>query len=178
MSRQPVPVFSQVETTMRAMGSGGLLLCSIAPTGKPNVMTIGWGSIGIIWSRPVFVVLVRHSRYTFGAIEETGDYTVAVLPKERGNDLMLCGTQSGRNADKLALCGLTAVPAEHVRSPVIDEAVIAYECRVIHHNEVLPTELAPPIPSEFYAGGDYHRIYFGEIAAVTATPDAAERVAG
>ncbi len=27
---------------------------------RVNTMTIGWGNIGIIWNKPIFMVLVRH----------------------------------------------------------------------------------------------------------------------
>ena len=43
----------------------GLLLASLDPQGQPNAMAIGWATLGIVWSRPMFVALVRHSRYTF-----------------------------------------------------------------------------------------------------------------
>ena len=36
---------------MRRMREDGLLLVTAGADGKPNVMTIGWGTIGSIWSR-------------------------------------------------------------------------------------------------------------------------------
>ena len=51
--------------TMQRMREDGLLLASVSRDGKPNVMTIGWGTIGSIWARPVFIVLVRPSRYSY-----------------------------------------------------------------------------------------------------------------
>ena len=29
---------------------------------KPKTMTIGWGTIGRIWNKPVLIVAVRHQR--------------------------------------------------------------------------------------------------------------------
>jgi hypothetical protein len=54
------------DETIKTLNELGLLLVSIDSNGKPNVMTIGWGSIGIIWYKPIFIVLVRQSRYTQG----------------------------------------------------------------------------------------------------------------
>ncbi len=35
-----------------------------------NTMTIGWGLIGFIWQRSVFMVAVRDSRHTFSIMEK------------------------------------------------------------------------------------------------------------
>ena len=45
--------------TIQRMREDGLLLATLGADGKPNVMTIGWGMMGSIWSRPAFIVLVR-----------------------------------------------------------------------------------------------------------------------
>ena len=45
--------------TIQRMREDGLLLVTLGADGKPNVMTIGWGTMGSIWSRPVFIVLVQ-----------------------------------------------------------------------------------------------------------------------
>ncbi len=43
--------------TIQRMREDGLLLVTLGADGKPNVMTIGWGTIGSIWARPVFIVM-------------------------------------------------------------------------------------------------------------------------
>ena len=44
--------------TIQRMREDGLLLVTSGADGKPNVMTIGWGTLGAIWGRSVFLVLV------------------------------------------------------------------------------------------------------------------------
>ena len=51
--------------TLSRLRDPGLLLAAAGADGKPSAMTIGWGTIGVIWSKPIFTVLVRPSRYTF-----------------------------------------------------------------------------------------------------------------
>ena len=46
--------------------------------GENNVMTIGWGQIGIIWRKPVMTVLVRKSRYTKTLLDGSKEFTVSV----------------------------------------------------------------------------------------------------
>jgi flavin reductase (DIM6/NTAB) family NADH-FMN oxidoreductase RutF len=64
--------FEFYHETMAALGRNGIILLGGDP---PNPMTIGWGSIGEIWHMPVFTVLVRPTRYTFGLMENAKDFT-------------------------------------------------------------------------------------------------------
>ena len=149
----------------------GLLLASLDSEGTPNAMAIGWGSVGIVWSRPMFVVLVRHSRYTYECIEAIGDFTVNVPSPDMAEAVELCGTVSGRHHDKFAECGFTVGQSQSIISPYIDECDLVYECQVVQHTDVVPENFAPEIIDECYAGGDFHRIYFGEILRTLAEED-------
>ncbi len=53
-----------LKETLDTVRKPGLLLVAADADGKPNAMTIGWGTVGIIWGKPIFIVLVRPSRYT------------------------------------------------------------------------------------------------------------------
>jgi len=171
MEKIEVGYANYLKETFTVMNKSGLLLTSISRQGRPNVMTIGWGTIGIIWAKAIFIVLVRPSRFTYGLIEETGDFTVNVPPAEISGKVSFCGTVSGRDYDKFSEQKLTTIPAKKVRSPLIEECLIHYECRVVHKNDVLPPELAPDIPPAFYPQGDYHRVFYGEIMRVCAARD-------
>jgi len=168
--------FDYLNETLDVLGNPGLLLVSTDADGKPNAMTIGWGTVGIIWGKPIFVVLVRPSRYTHGLMEQTEDFTVNVPSADLREAVAFCGSKSGRDYDKFAENGLTAVPGKKVKSPIIDECVIHYECKVVHKNDVLKDELADAIVSSAYPDGDFHTIYYGEILSVYASPDAWEKL--
>jgi len=145
------------------MQQQGLLLGSVDSEGKPNVMAIGWGCPGAIWGKPVFVVLVRPSRFTFGNIEATGEFVVGVPTEQMREVCMHCGTVSGRDHDKFQECGLTLARASTVRVPLIEQCVMHYECRVLLRNDVIDSQLHPDVRSAAYKQGDFHRIYYGEI---------------
>jgi len=163
MTKHSIQVFDLWSETMQALVRDGLLLNSIGADGKPNTMTIGWMTGGFIWSKPILVVLVRPSRHTFSRLEQVGEFTVNVLPPEQAQAVAFCGTHSGRNVDKFARTKLTPAPAQQVRVPVIEQALISYECRVVHRNDMNPASLPREIVDGAYAGGGYHRIYFGEV---------------
>ena len=78
MNRESVPYTYLFAETMKQLDGEGLLLASTKPDGEINVMTIGWGTVGVIWGRPIFAVLVRPSRYTYQFIEASGEFTVNV----------------------------------------------------------------------------------------------------
>lgn len=162
--------------TMAVMRNEGLLLASVGRDRRPNVMTIGWGTLGSVWGRPVFLVLVRPSRFTYGLLEQVEDFTVNVPPASLSEAVAFCGMASGRQHDKFREKGLTAAAGKRVRAPIVKECVIHYECRTIHRNDVAAEALAPDIRSSFYPKGDFHRVYFGEVLAVYADPDARERL--
>ena len=54
------------------------LFLTVKSKEKINTMTIGWGSIGIIWGKPIFTVAVRNSRYTHSLIENSNNFTVSI----------------------------------------------------------------------------------------------------
>ena len=148
---------------MDVMTERGLLLATWKGEGVANAMTIGWGMIGSIWSRMMWQVLVRPSRYTYELLEDHPLFSVNVLPKSLSSALALCGSRSGRDGDKLAEAGLTTSAGPATGAPVIDQSVISYECHVVHTNDFLPERMVPDIREGCYPSGDYHRVYWGQI---------------
>lgn len=127
-----------------------------------NTMTIGWGLLGLMWQRPYFVVPVRNSRYTFSIIEKASDFTVTLPTEDMKEAILLCGTKSGRDLDKLKACKLKTIAAQRTTTPILDIAGIHLEC-CIRYKNILKTENLDPSLTMFYPDKDYHTHYFGEI---------------
>jgi flavin reductase (DIM6/NTAB) family NADH-FMN oxidoreductase RutF len=151
--------------TMEALLRDGALLVSLDGAGKPGGMTFSWGTIGHIWGRPIFTILVRPSRNSFQLVEATGDFTVNVLPRDMGPALDFWGKHSGRGTDKWADTDLRPAPSRRVASPIVEQGIIHFECKVVHRHDLSPENMAPEIATAYYATGDYHRVYHGEIVA-------------
>lgn len=134
---------------------------------KVNTMTISWGNIGAEWGKDVFITLVRDSRFTKEALDKTGIFTVTI-PKtdEMKEALSFCGTKSGRDYDKIKECALKLKDGRAVDVPVIDCKSIAVECRVIYAQRMDETAMTPEFKEKFYASGDIHTLYHGEILAM------------
>lgn len=151
--------------TIRAFDEGRVLLVSRGEEGLLNVMAIGWGTMGIIWRKPIFIVMVRPSRYTYKLIEETGEFTVNIAPPELKEVVQYCGTVSGRDQNKFKEKKLTTVPSKKIKTPLIKECFLHFECRAVYKNDLIPSELEKSIVATLYPKGDFHRVYFGEILA-------------
>lgn len=150
--------------TIKAYDAKRVLLVGQGRSGKPNVMTIGWGSLGIIWKKPIFTIYVRPSRYTYSLIKESGEFTVNVLPPGMEEVAKYCGSTSGRDVDKFEAKGLTPLPSTQLKTPIIKECIIHFECRIIYQNPLVTEELAKPILTGIYGDStDFHRIFCGEI---------------
>ena len=165
MGKKLVDYLDCQEEILRAFKESRVLLVTQAKQGPPNVMAIGWGQVGIIWRKPVFTLLVRPSRYTYGLIEEAGEFTVNIVPSQLKDLVQYCGSVSGRNHDKFKEKGMTAIPSSKIKTPIIRECILHYECKIIYKNDLISSELEPSIVTGFYPNGDFHRLYFGEILA-------------
>lgn len=173
-----VPYSEYLKPTFDRMRQDGILLVAQAPNGKPNVMTIGWGTVGVIWGKPVFIVLVRPSRYTYGLLEKSLEFTVNVQTPDMRKVAEYCGSRSGRDVDKFDSLNLTAIKSAYVNPPLIAECAIHYECQIIHRNDVEPDELARQVVTGCYTQNDFHRIYFGEILRTCIDPQKIQGIQG
>ncbi|NMC14392.1 MAG: flavin reductase family protein [Chloroflexi bacterium] len=129
-----------------------------------NTMTIGWATMGIIWSKPIVMVAVRNSRYTFGIMEKAADFTISFQKNDMDKELTFCGTQSGRNVDKFKECRLEPVPAQKTISPIIRIPGIHFECKIVYKTAMNPAFLDEAYKRQ-YPQSDFHTLYFGELLA-------------
>ncbi len=146
-----------------ALNRNGAFLLVDSKEGKRNIMTIGWASIGVIWSEPVMCVLVRPSRYTHEFMEKAKHFSVNVPVKKLKKELGYCGSHSGRDSDKEAECKFQIEKGQIKGVSVIEQCDLFYECEIIHKNEVQKDHLDPLLNEKFYLRDDYHTIYFGKI---------------
>ena len=161
---QNINAFDHAETILKVLANGAFL--TTAADGRQNTMTIGWGSLGNIWGKSVFTVMVRHSRYTHQLIEASSEFTVSLpLTADFAKALGLCGTKSGRDMDKFAAAGLAAEPGQTVKVPVIKGAGLHLECRILEKREMAPENFDRSLADKWYADKDWHTYYTGEIVA-------------
>jgi flavin reductase (DIM6/NTAB) family NADH-FMN oxidoreductase RutF len=129
-----------------------------------NTMTASWGTIGVLWNKPVAIAYVRPQRYTYGFMESSDHFSLSVLPEQYRSALQLCGTMSGRDTDKFARSGLTVYDANGV--PAVEQARLIFICRKLYTQDLLPERFVDPALLSHYKANDFHRQYIGEIVQV------------
>ena len=176
MAKQDCDAFAYLQQALKLTAKPGSLLVTQDWDDKPNVMTIGWMHVGIVWGKAVCIVYVRPSRHSYTCLEQLRQFTVNVPTADLAKAAAFCGSASGRDHDKFAEAKLTAVSSRKVKPPVIDQCILHYECNVIHYSDLIPGNLHRSVDQGCYAAGDYHRCYFGDILATYGDADALAKV--
>ena len=128
-----------------------------------NTMTISWGALGTMWSKPFAFVAVRFSRHTFNFMEKYETFTVSAFPKKHHKALSVLGTASGRDRDKILESGLTPEPGTIAAAPTFKEAELVIECQKMYADDLNPAHFLDEGIYRHYPNRDFHRIYYGEI---------------
>lgn len=159
--------FPELSNDMLEQLTRGAFLTVKDNSGKLNTMTIAWGALGYMWHKPVFMVMVRKSRFTYNLIENTDKFTVSIpLKGQLTKELMVCGTKSGRDIDKFEKCKLSPVELEDFHTPVIDECDLHILCNVVYKQPLDPELMVESIEAVYGSEKDYHTLYYGEIYSV------------
>lgn len=145
-----------------------------------NGCTIGWGSLGNIWSRagsvsPIITVYVYPSRYTCEFLKANDTFTVSFFSEKYRRALGYMGSHSGRDEDKVKNAGLTAVALEN--SVMYEEAELTFLCKKLYQHSFSKSDLIEEI-QEYYQtspkvyppdeNGDWqtHYMFIGEVIKV------------
>lgn len=150
------------EVTRALEGNGAFL--TVKSNNRLNTMTIGWANIGYIWSKPILMVAVRKSRYTYELIKSSDDFTVSVpFNNKMKKELKFCGSKSGRDYDKFKKLNLKTINSSNVNPPLINGCNIHYECKIVYKQKMKSENLITSYQNKHYKNNDYHTLYFGEI---------------
>lgn len=167
MTKKQVNAFDYAGDICKALPKG--ILITTKNGEKVNSMTIGWGHIGIDWSRPIFIAYIRETRHTKTMLEENGEFTINVPMGDCDKKILgYCGTKSGRDTDKIKDLGLTLVDSDVIGVPGIKELPLTLECKVIYKQKQDLSAIPQHLLDRYYPADetgfqDYHYAYFGEI---------------
>jgi len=145
-------------------GAGAFLVVEDAK-GRVNAMTIGWAQLGVIWGEPIMSVLVRPSRHTFDMLKTATHFSVCVpRPGELKKELAFCGTKSGREYDKLRVCGFKLKDGSVKGVKYLDGCALVYQCALYGSYELKRETLSPQALAKYYQPGEVpHTVYFGKL---------------
>ena len=97
--------------------------------GKPNFLAIAW--CGVVSSNPPMLsVSLQPRRYTLKGIEEHGVFSINIPSASQVREADYCGIRSGKDVDKVDVCGFEVFYGTLDKAPLISQCPINIECRV------------------------------------------------
>ena len=144
------------------------MLITAGDSAKFNTMTASWGGFGYIWNRPVAYIFIRESRYTHEFMENGDKVTLSFFSEEYRDALKLCGSQSGRDTDKVKAANLTPKFLDN-GAVTFAEAPTTVNCRKLFTSTMEESQYDDKeIFEQFYvqSPGGLHTMYIVEIEDV------------
>lgn len=172
MTKQKINVFDYAKEITDALSQGVLLTTKKGE--KINTMTIGWGTLGIIWEKHVFIAFIREGRFTRKQLDASMEFTVNIPYRNVDKKVLgYCGSRTGQHTDKIQELKLTTVSSETVQAPGLLEFPLTLECKVLYQQLQDKNSIPLDIQKAMYpqnvdssspmANRDFHIAYYGEI---------------
>ena len=161
---QPMKLLTQ-DLTIPAMPT----ILTAGDKNNYNSMTIGWGTIGVGFAKPIFTVFVKPERYTYEFIDKSDIFTVSYIDQNIYKKKFLpYGNKSGRDINKEEVTG-THIKFLDDGGITFEEAEEVYVCKIIAkghlsendiHQDII--DLYKSLPEVYYSTKP-HGVYIGEI---------------
>jgi flavin reductase (DIM6/NTAB) family NADH-FMN oxidoreductase RutF len=130
-----------------------------------NTMTASWGTLGVLWNKPVAICFIRPTRHTYKFAETNDVFTMSFFSEEHRHILKFCGAKSGRDTNKVKETGLLPLLTEN-GGITFEQAKLVFECRKLYFDDIKPGMFLSPDIDKNYPNKDYHRLYIGEITSI------------
>lgn len=150
-----------------AIGKEWMLVTAGTPE-KFNMMTASWGGTGILWGKPVAFIFIRPERYTYEFIEKGDTLTLSFLGEAHRDIHKICGSQSGRDIDKVAASGLKLYVTEN-GNIAYEQARLILECKKLYADFIDADNFVDKLLISRWYGeghGGFHKMYILEIQNV------------
>jgi len=135
---------------IRLINHGPTVLITSKLGDKLNVMTAAW-QMPVSFKPLLVATSIGHGRFSHNLILESREFVMNIPHANMTEEVLCCGTHSGRDTDKFKICGLAPLRAQKVNAPIIKECIGHIECRLYSQHEA----------------GD-HTIFIGEVEAASA----------
>ncbi|MDR0700310.1 MAG: DUF4468 domain-containing protein [Tannerella sp.] len=130
-----------------------------------NMMTASWGGLGTLYGKPIAFCFINPTRYTYQLMEKNDTYTLTFYTEAYREALKYCGSNSGRDKDKVKGSGLTPVTTP-TGSKTFSEAWLIIECRKLIGQSLSYDALFDEKVKSEWTGKQLHKMYIGEIINV------------
>ncbi len=114
----------------RYLEPGPIVLVSSAHRGTANIMTMGWHAV-MEFTPALIGCVISSANHSFDLIRRSKQCVINLPTTKMTDQVVAIGNSSGSEIDKFAEFGLTALPAQHVKAPLIGECHANFECRLV-----------------------------------------------
>ena len=161
-SFKKVEVESLNENVFKIIGDDWMLITA-GKSDNFNMMTASWGTMGILWHKPIAICFIRPQRHTYNFAEEYDYFTLSFFEEKYRNILQICGSRSGRNINKVDATGLKPLKTD-LENICYEQSRLFLECRKLYYADLNPENFViSEIAHQNYPTKDFHRFYIGEI---------------
>src|SRR6476646_861304 len=108
---------------------GPVVMLTTAYRGRADIMTMSWHMM-VDFDPPLIACVVSEADYSFAALRATKECVIAIPAVGLAPKVVKVGSASGREKGEFAAAGLTPLPAEHAKAPLVKECFANIECRV------------------------------------------------
>lgn len=126
-----------------------------------NTMTASWGALGVMWHKNVVTIVVRPQRKTLEFLNDSEYFTISFFDEKHREILKYCGSNSGRDVDKIKMTGLSPVDLDD--TVTFEEAKKVLVCKKLYAQKIDPECFIDKDLLSNYANDDYHIAFVGEI---------------
>ena len=166
--RMPKKAEFPLSEVRRYLEPGPVVLVSSAHNGRMNIMTMGWHTM-MEFTPALVGCVIAESNHSFELVRKSRECVINLPTVDMAKTVVDIGNTTGAEIDKFDTFGLTPLPAEQVKAPLIGECHANFECRlhdarlVKRYNffvfEVVAAHVAPspknPRTIHYRGGGDF-----------------------
>lgn len=113
--------------------TGPIVLVTSAWKDETNIMTLGWHMM-MQFSPALFGCYIWTGNHSYELIRNSQQCVINVPTAELAAQVVAVGNCSGAAIDKFSEIGLTPLPAQRVKAPLIKECYANFECQLFDAN--------------------------------------------
>ncbi|MBU0683192.1 MAG: flavin reductase family protein [Candidatus Omnitrophota bacterium] len=116
-----------LDLATRLINHGPVVLVSSCYNDKVDITPVAW-HMPISKKPPVIALEIGENHYIYECIIKSRDFAINIPPKSVVKKIVKCGSCSGRDVDKVKMCGFEIQPSKEIRSPAINGMMGVLEC--------------------------------------------------
>jgi len=98
--------------------------------GMVDITPVGWFMM-CNFTPKSWAISLNHSRYSHEVISQTNEFSLCLPTFVQKDDIIYCGTHSGRDVNKLENTSFETMPASKIKAPILKKCIAGYECKVV-----------------------------------------------